>query len=73
MLVNRNHSLLTDRYQPIPFGEGFTLLAKKEPSDEYPGGYVIRDIGDQDAMHQHRKLINPIDHPTRITMLGPSI
>ena len=70
-LINRNHSLLTDRYQPIPFDEGFTLSAKKEPSDEYPGRYVIRDIGDQDAIRQHRKLVNPIDHPTRIMMIGP--
>ena len=71
MLINRNHSLLTDRYQPIPFDEGFTLSAKKEPSNEYPGGYVIRYIGDQDAILPHRKLIKPIDHPTRIMMLGP--
>ena len=69
MLINRNHSLLTDRRQPIPFDEGFTLSAKKEPSD--PGRYVIRNIGHQDAIHQHRKFINPIDHLTRIMMIGP--
>ncbi len=58
------------RYQPIPSNLGFSFSVKKEESPNAAGGYVIRGIGDQDAIHQHKKFINPLDHPVRVMMMG---
>ena len=49
---------------------GFTFTARKENRDDLGGSYVLRDLGDQDAIHQHKKMINPLDHASRIMMFG---
>ena len=32
-------------------------------------GYVIRDVSDQDYIHNHKKLLNPLDHASRALMM----
>ena len=56
-----------DRFRPIPKKLGFTLSARKEVKGDK---YIIRDVGDQDCIHQGKKLINPLDHSTRTMMMG---
>ena len=41
------------RFQPIPQDLGFVLSCRKEIKGE---SYVIRDLGDQDYIHNHKKL-----------------
>eukprot|EP00112_Aurelia_sp_Birch-Aquarium-sp1_P008356 Seg1918.2 transcript_id=Seg1918.2/GoldUCD/mRNA.D3Y31 product="hypothetical protein" protein_id=Seg1918.2/GoldUCD/D3Y31 len=60
------------RYQPIQKKYGFIFSVRKEVSPVEQSGYVLRGLPDQDAIHQHKKLINPLDHPTRIMMMGPN-
>ncbi len=57
-----------DRFLPIPEELGFVLTAKihEQPN----GGYRISGLGDQEYIHEHKKLINPLDHPSRIMMMG---
>ncbi len=56
MLVNQvNES--NGRYQPIPSNLGFSFSVKKEESQNAAGGYAIRGIGDQVAIHQDKKFI----------------
>ena len=55
------------RFQPIPQDLGFVLSCRKEIKGE---SYVIRDLGDQDYIHNHKKLLNPLDHSSRVLMMG---
>lgn len=36
-------------------------------------GYVIREIGDQDVIHNHKKIINHLDHTSRMLHIGPDL
>ena len=56
-----------ERYQPIPRSLGFHLTAKKEICEDT---YTIRQVGDQDYIHQHKKLINALDQESRILTMG---
>lgn len=56
------------RYQPIPTHLGFIMSAKLEITPA--GKRVLRDLFDQDSIHNDKKIINPLDHPTRILRLG---
>ena len=55
------------RFQPIPQDLSFVLSRCKEIKG---GSYVIRDLGDQDYIHNHKKLLNPLDHGSRVLMIG---
>ena len=37
------------------------------------GSYEISGLGDQDYIHVHKKLINPLDHNARIMMMGDDL
>lgn len=37
---------------------------------ETENGYIIRDACDQDYIHNHKKLLNPLDYASRVLMLG---
>ena len=60
-------SNLGRRYRPIPIELGFVLSCRKFETEI---GYVIRDVCDQDYIHNHKKLLNPLDHASRVLMLG---
>ena len=57
------------QYRPIPLQLGFVFSAKKEVLED--SSYVIRDKGDQDPIHNHKKYINHLDHVSRIIHIGP--
>ncbi|CAG2201629.1 unnamed protein product [Mytilus edulis] len=46
------------------------LIARKEVVEN---GYVIREIGDQDVIHNHKKIINHLDHTSRMLHIGPDL
>ena len=56
--------------RPIPKDLGFVFHATREDSPNELAGYVVRDLCDQDAIHNHKKCIIPLDHATRILHLG---
>lgn len=56
--------------RPIPMECGFVLSCRKEETDS---GYVIRDVCDQDYIHNHKKLLNPLDHASRALMIGNNL
>ena len=58
-----------DRLQPVPREEGFYLTCRKENQEE--GGYIIRELADQDYVHNLKKLVNPLDHASRQIRMGP--
>ena len=55
------------RFRPVPRELGFVLSCRKV---EMENGYVIKDSCDQDYIHNHKKLLNPLDHASRVLMLG---
>ena len=57
-----------NRFQPIPTNLGFVFSCRKEETED--GFYNIRDLCDQDFIHNHKKMLNPLDHATRVLMLG---
>ena len=58
------------RFQPIPQDLGFVLSCRKEIKGN---NYVVRDLADQDFIHNHKKLLNPLDHSSRVLMMGKDI
>ena len=68
----KNMSNTGDTFQPIPFTLGFTFSTEKHVSTFVKDKYTIKGIGDQDAIHEHKKLINPLDHKTRHMTIGPT-
>ena len=56
--------------RPIPKDLGFVFYATRDGSPNELAGYVVRDLCDQDAIHNHKKCINPLDHATRILHFG---
>ena len=67
-LMNSNDG---DRFQPIPADLGFMYSAAK--TQQADGSYTIKGLGDQDFIHEHKKLINPLDHRARVMMLNNHI
>ena len=55
------------RYRAVPMELGFVLSYRKVETEN---GYIIRDACDQDYIHNHKKLLNPLDHASRVLMLG---
>lgn len=57
-----------NRYQPVPFNLGFIMSARCEVTAA--GKIVLRDLFDQDSIHNDKEILNPLDHPYRILQLG---
>ncbi|KAJ7371921.1 hypothetical protein OS493_022019 [Desmophyllum pertusum] len=57
-----------NRFRPIPAHLGFVFSCRKEETED--GSYIIRDLCDQDYIHNHKKMMNPLDHATRVLILG---
>ena len=55
-------------FQPIPLRYGFIYSSL---ATEFPDGVDYVGLCDQDAIHNHKKLINPMEHPTRVLRMGP--
>ena len=53
-----------NRFRPIPRNLGFIFSCRKLDTDE--NGYHVEDMCDQDYVHNHKKLLNPLDHATRV-------
>ena len=68
MLLNAS-SLQGHRYQPIPREYGFIFSCRKETHQDE--SYSIRDLFDQDFIHNVKKMINHLYHATREMKIGP--
>ena len=51
------------RFKPIPRNLGFIFSCKKVDTEN---GYEVEDMCDQDYVHNHKKLLNPLDHASRV-------
>ena len=51
-----------DRHQPIPWEDRFIMTATREPTAD---GYILRNLMDQDYVHNHKKIINHLFHASR--------
>ena len=70
--------MLTDegeRFRPIEEEKGFIFSARKVACEEGPLGpsYLIKDVGDQDPIHNHKKYINHLDHVSKVIYIGPGL
>ncbi|KAJ7387394.1 hypothetical protein OS493_004388 [Desmophyllum pertusum] len=68
LMLNQAMSPAAGRYRPVPVDLGFIMSATIEVSEG--GKRVLRDIYDQDSIHNDKKIINPLDHTTRVLRLG---
>ena len=57
-----------NRFQPIDRELGFVLTCEKVPFDD--GSYKIKNNCDQDSIHNHKKLVNHLDHNSRSMRMG---
>lgn len=55
------------RFRPIPRNLGFIFSCKKLGTED---GYVVEDMCDEDYVHNHKKLLNPLDHACRVLRMG---
>lgn len=55
------------RFQPIPRNLGFIYTAAKK---SFGDSYTIEKLCDSDYIHCHKKLINHLDHESRIMTMG---
>lgn len=60
-------STVGDRFQPISHDHRFFFSCRKQVTGT---GYVVHDLCDQDYIHNHKKLLNPLDHANRVLMMG---
>lgn len=51
------------RFRSIPWNLGLIFSCKKLDTEN---GYVLEDMCDQDYVHNHKKLLNPLDHASRV-------
>ena len=56
------------KFQPIAKDLDFILTAEKVIGES---GYRIRNLSDSDFIHNHKKLINHLDHNSRSLRMGP--
>ena len=58
-----------NRFYPIPIEEAFIFTAQIENrhDDQH---YIIRAVGDQDFVHNVKKLVNLLLHSSRLIMVG---
>ena len=54
------------RFQPIPANLGFAMSCQVHDGNDA----MICGLGDQDYIHNHKKLLNPLDHSSRTLTLG---
>ena len=66
MTLMRN--VIGNRYQPIPRELGFILTCERVFLDD--GTNIIRNNCDQDSIHNHKKLVNHLDHQSRSMRMG---
>lgn len=66
-MLQLGRSNIGSRYRPVPTELGFVLSCRKVETEN---GYTIRDACDQDYIDNHKKLLNPLDHASRVLMLG---
>ena len=65
----RNQSVgVVDRYHPVPVDLGFIMSARIKVTAA--GKRLLKDLYDQDCIHNDKKILNPLHHPTRILQLG---
>jgi hypothetical protein len=70
-MLNRSRSSSKESVlQPVPVQLGFIFNTTKNLMEN---GYQVHYLNDQDAIHNHKKLINPLDHATRSLMLGENL
>ena len=55
------------RFRPIPQNLGFIFSWKKVDTEN---GYDVEDMCDQDYVHNHKKLLNPLGHASRVLRMG---
>ena len=67
VMVQLATSTVGDRFEPISRDHGFVFSCGKQVTET---GYVIHDLCDQDYIHNHKKLLNPLDHDNRVLMMG---
>ena len=67
VMVQLATSTVGDRFEPISRDHGFVFCCGKQVTET---GYVIRNLCDQDYTHNHKKLLNPLDHANRVLMMG---
>ena len=68
MLNQASNAAGGNTYQPISFELGFIMSARLELTEN--GKKVLRELCDQDAVRNDKKIMNPLDHSTRILRLG---
>ena len=59
---------VVDRYHPVSVDLGFIMLARIKITTA--GKRLLKDLYDQDCIHNDKKILNLLDHPTRISHLG---
>ena len=69
MLQLCNSEVIDNKFQPISLDLGFIFTCRRE--DQPDGLYVLPGLCDQDYIHNHKKLLNPLDHATRVLTMGP--
>lgn len=67
LMLNQSIGVV-DQYRPIPLELGFIMSARIEVTAA--GKRLLKDVYDQDCIHNDKKILNPLDHPTRILQLG---
>lgn len=55
------------RFRPIPRNLRFIFSCKKLDTEN---GYVVEDMCDEDCVHNHKKLLNPLDYASRVLRMG---
>ncbi|KAK3736078.1 hypothetical protein QZH41_006891 [Actinostola sp. cb2023] len=68
LMLNQAMSGNQHRYRPVSVELGFIMSARIELSPA--GKRIVKDLYDQDSIHNDKKIINPLDHPTRVLRLG---
>ncbi|VDH92321.1 Hypothetical predicted protein, partial [Mytilus galloprovincialis] len=68
--MENNHIKVGNDRDAYDLAKGNSSDARKEVVEN---GYVIREIGDQDVIHNHKKIINHLDHTSRMLHIGPDL
>ena len=55
---------VVDRYRPVPVGLSCIMSATIEVTAAEKR--LLKDLYDQDCIHNDKKILNPLDHSTRI-------
>lgn len=55
---------VVDQYRLVPVDLGFIMSARIEVTAA--GKRLLKNLCDQDCIHNDKKILNPLDHPTRI-------